>query len=152
LARHYTSLAAWREAMEKAQHGDAEALAELASIDGIGPKVAEAILEFFAETHNRAVLDDLARQVQVQDAAGAATGASPLGNKTVVFTGTLERMSRAEAKATAEALGAKVAGSVSTKTDYVVVGADAGSKAKRAAELGVTILNEDQWRQLAENT
>jgi DNA ligase (NAD+) len=98
------------------------------------------------------VLDDLARQVQVQDAAGAATGASPLGNKTVVFTGTLERMSRAEAKATAEALGAKVAGSVSTKTDYVVVGADAGSKAKRAAELGVTILNEDQWRQLAENT
>ena len=152
LARHYTSLAAWREAMEKAQHGDAEALAELASIDGIGPKVAEAILEFFAETHNRAVLDDLARQVQVQDAAGAATGASPLGNKTVVFTGTLERMSRAEAKATAEALGAKVAGSVSAKTDYVVVGADAGSKAKRAAELGVTILNEDQWRQLAENT
>jgi DNA ligase (NAD+) len=152
LARHYTSLAAWREAMEKAQQGDAEALAELDSIDGIGPKVAEAILEFFAETHNRAVLDDLTRQVQVQDAAGAATGASPLGNKTVVFTGTLERMSRAEAKATAEALGAKVAGSVSAKTDYVVVGADAGSKAKRAAELGVTILNEDQWRQLAENT
>ena len=75
--------------------------------------------------------------------------ASPLAGKTLVFTGTLESMSRAEAKATAEALGAKVAGSVSAKTDYVVVGAEAGSKAKRAAELGVTILSEAEWRDLA---
>jgi DNA ligase (NAD+) len=149
LARHYGGLAAWREAMEKAQQGDAEARAELDNIDGIGPKVAEAIFEFFAETHNREVLDDLARQVRVQDAAAPAAGASPLAGKTLVFTGTLATMSRAEAKATAEALGAKVAASVSAKTDYVVVGADAGSKARRAAELGVTTLSEDQWRELA---
>jgi DNA ligase (NAD+) len=149
LARHYGSLAAWRDAMQKAQQGDAEALTELESIDGIGPKVAEAIFEFFAEEHNRAVLDDLAAQVQVEDAAAPAAGASPLAGKTVVFTGTLDSMSRAEAKSTAEALGAKVAGSVSAKTDYVVLGADAGSKARRAAELGVTILSEDEWRELA---
>ncbi len=135
--------------MEQAQEGDAEARAELENIDGIGPKVAEAILEFFAESHNRTVLDDLADQVAVQDAAVPADGASALAGKTLVFTGTLETMSRAEAKATAEALGAKVAGSVSAKTDYVVVGADAGSKAKRAAELGVTTLSEAEWRELA---
>jgi DNA ligase (NAD+) len=149
LARHYAGLAIWREAMEKAQEGDAEARAELDNIDGIGPKVAEAIFEFFAETHNRDVLDDLARQVRVRDAAAPAGSTSALAGKTLVFTGTLATMSRAEAKATAEALGAKVAASVSAKTDYVVVGADAGSKAKRAAELGVTTLSEDQWRELA---
>jgi DNA ligase (NAD+) len=149
LARHYGGLAAWCEAMEKAQQGDAEARAELDNIDGIGPKVAEAIFEFFAEIHNREVLDDLARQVRVQDAAAPAGSTSPLAGKTLVFTGTLATMSRAEAKATAEALGAKVAASVSAKTDYVVVGADAGSKARRAAELGVATLSEDQWRELA---
>jgi DNA ligase (NAD+) len=149
LARHYTSLAAWREAMERVRQGDEEARAELDNIDGIGPKVVEAIVEFFAEPHNRQVLDDLAGQVEVQDAAAPAAGASALAGKTVVFTGTLATMSRAEAKATAEAQGAKVAGSVSAKTDYVVVGADAGSKAKRAAELGVTTLSEDEWRKLA---
>jgi DNA ligase (NAD+) len=149
LARHYGSLAAWREAMAKARQGDEEARAELDNIDGIGPKVAEAIYEFFAEPHNRDVLDDLARQVRVEDARAPAGGASALAGKTLVFTGTLATMSRAEAKAIAEALGAKVAASVSAKTDYVVVGADAGSKAKRAAELGVTTLSEDQWRELA---
>jgi DNA ligase (NAD+) len=149
LARHYASLAAWRQAMEKALEGDEEARAELDNIDGIGPKVVEAIVEFFAEPHNRQVLDDLAGQVEVQDTAAPAAGASALAGKTMVFTGTLATMSRAEAKATAEAQGAKVAGSVSAKTDYVVVGADAGSKAKRAAELGVTTLSEDEWRKLA---
>jgi DNA ligase (NAD+) len=149
LARHYGALATWRDAMAQAQAGDEEARAELENIDGIGPKVAEAILEFFAETHNGAALDALAGQVEVQAAAAPAAGASPLAGKTLVFTGTLETMSRAEAKATAEALGAKVAGSVSAKTDYVVVGADAGSKAKRAAEFGVTILDEAQWREIA---
>ncbi|HEX5079934.1 MAG TPA: NAD-dependent DNA ligase LigA, partial [Geminicoccaceae bacterium] len=102
LARHYVSLAAWREAMQKAQQGDAEARAELENIDGIGPKVAEAIFEFFAESHNRQVLDDLAEQIEVADAAPPAGGVSPLAGKTLVFTGTLASMSRAEAKATAE--------------------------------------------------
>jgi DNA ligase (NAD+) len=149
LARHYGKLEAWREAMEQAQEGDAEARAELENIDGIGPKVAEAILEFFAESHNRDALAALAGEVVALPAEAPAAGASPLAGKTIVFTGTLETMSRAEAKATAEAQGAKVAGSVSAKTDYVVVGADAGSKAKRATELGVTILSEPQWREIA---
>ena len=130
--------------------GDPHAHAELAAIDGVGPAVAEALIEFFKEAHNREVLDDLAALVEVEDAAaGRGRGASPLAGKTVVFTGTLEHMNGAEAEATAEALGAKVAGSVSGNTDYVVVGADAGSKARKAAELGVSTLSEAQWRQLA---
>jgi DNA ligase (NAD+) len=149
LARHYGSHDAWRAAMAAAADGDAQARAELDAIDGIGPAVVEALVEFFKEAHNRAVLDDLASLVEVEDAAPAAGARSPLAGKTVVFTGTLEHMTRAEAKATAEALGAKVAGSVSGKTDYVVVGADAGSKAKKAAELGIATLTEAEWQQLA---
>jgi DNA ligase (NAD+) len=148
LARHYHGLEGWRGAMEKAAAGDQEARAELDNIDGVGPKVAEAILEFFAEAHNRAVLDDLAAEVAVEEVAAPQGRASQLAGKTVVFTGALESMTRAEAKATAEALGAKVAGSVSARTDYVVVGADAGSKAKKAAELGVATLSETEWQQL----
>jgi DNA ligase (NAD+) len=149
LARHYGSLDAWRAGMLAAAEGDAHARAELEAIDGIGPAVAEALMEFFQEAHNREVLDDLAALVEVEDAVAEAAAASPLAGKTVVFTGSLEHMTRAEAKATAEALGAKVAGSVSGKTDYVVVGADAGSKAKKAAELGVGTLSEAEWRELA---
>jgi DNA ligase (NAD+) len=149
LARHYHDLDGWRAAMEKAAAGDEEARAELESIDGVGPKVAEAILEFFAEEHNRAVLRDLAKEVKVGEVAASRGGTSALTGKTVVFTGSLEHMTRAEAKATAEALGAKVAGSVSSRTDYVVAGADAGSKAKKAAELGVTTLSEAQWLEIA---
>jgi DNA ligase (NAD+) len=148
LARHYGSLRAWREAMESAAKGDQAALAELDNIDGIGPAVVEAIAEFFREGHNLEALDDLCAQIEVEPMAAATTGASPLAGKTLVFTGILETMSRAEAKATAEALGAKVAGSVSSKTDFVVVGAEAGSKARKAAELGVAILSEAQWREL----
>jgi DNA ligase (NAD+) len=148
LARHYHSFTAWRDAMTRAAASDEEARAELDNIDGIGPKVAETIYEFFAEPHNQAALDELAAEVEVLDSAAAMDGASPLAGKTVVFTGTLETMTRAEAKATAEARGAKVASSVSGKTDYVVVGADAGSKARKAAELGVTVLSEAEWQEL----
>jgi DNA ligase (NAD+) len=148
LARHYHSFTAWRDAMTRAAASDEEARAELDNIDGIGPKVAETIYEFFAEPHNQAALDELAAEVEVLDSAAAIDGASPLAGKTVVFTGTLETMTRAEAKATAEARGAKVASSVSGKTDYVVVGADAGSKARKAAELGVTVLSEAEWQEL----
>jgi hypothetical protein len=102
----------------------------------------------FKEAHNREVLDDLASLVEIEEAP-AETAGSPLAGKTLVFTGSLEHMSRAEAKATAEALGAKVAGSVSARTDYVVVGADAGSKARKATELGITTLSETEWRELA---
>ncbi|MBX6323111.1 MAG: NAD-dependent DNA ligase LigA [Rhodospirillaceae bacterium] len=149
LARNYGSLAAWRAAMEEAA-GDPEGAAarDLDNIAGIGPSMAADIIAFFAEPHNRAVLDDLAREVRVLDHRAPAAADSPLAGKTIVFTGTLESMTRHEAKARAEALGARVAGSVSKNTDYVVVGADAGSKAAKAAELGVTVLDEAAWLKL----
>lgn len=152
LARHYGSLKAWRKAMEEAaKHPDGEAAQDLDSISQIGPSVARDILAFFAEKHNRDTLDDLGKEVtKVQDfVVPRAAANSPVSGKTVVFTGTLETMTRQEAKARAEGLGAHVAESVSKKTDYVVVGADAGSKAKKAAALGVTTLSEDEWLKLS---
>lgn len=109
--------------------------------------MALALQHFFHEEHNQRLLVDLLAYLTITDAEAVKTD-SPVAGKTVVFTGTLAAMSRDEAKAGAERLGAKVAGSVSAKTDYVVVGADAGSKAKKAAELGITILSEDEWRKL----
>ncbi len=147
LAHQYGTLAAWRAAMEAAQDRDGEAHGDLIAIDGIGPAMADDILGFFAERHNQDVLDDLERELTIEPFEAPAAG-SPIAGKTIVFTGTLEKMTRGEAKARAEALGAKVAGSVSKKTDYVVVGADAGSKAKKAAELGVTMLSEAEWLEL----
>jgi len=112
--------------------------------------MAADIVGFFAEPHNRALLDDLTGEISVADyEAPARATASPLAGKTIVFTGGLESMSRSEAKARAEALGANVASSVSAKTNFVVVGADAGSKATKAAALGVTTLDEAEWLKLA---
>ena len=108
--------------------------------------MVEDIARFFANPDNRAAVDDLLDEVQVQAVtAPVISEDAKLAGKTVVFTGTLTRMSRAEAKAQAEALGAKVAGSVSKKTDLVVIGLDAGSKAKKAVELELETMNEDQW-------
>jgi DNA ligase (NAD+) len=150
LARHYRSLAVWRREMEAAQDPDGEARAGLVDIHGIGEDMAADIIGFFAEPHNRAVLDDLALEVTVLDHEGPAQrAASPFAGKTIVFTGALQSMSRAEAKARAEALGANVTSSVSAKTDYVVIGADPGSKATKAAGLGVKLLDEAEWLSLA---
>ncbi|MSP48891.1 MAG: NAD-dependent DNA ligase LigA [Alphaproteobacteria bacterium] len=148
LAKHYGTLDAWRRAMEAAGDPGSEAYADLTSIDQIGPSVAEDLIAFFAEEHNRSVLDDLARYVDAEPFVAPSARGSPIADKTVVFTGTLEKMTRSEAKARAEALGAKVAGSVSKKTDYVVVGSDAGSKAEKARALGVATLSEDEWLKL----
>ena len=127
-----------------------EARSALGSIIGVGPALAEELAEFFAEARNLAVLDDLAGELTIEDAAApAATANSPLAGKIVVFTGSLETMTRPEAKARAEALGARVTDSVSKKTDLVVLGADAGSKAKRAGELGVRDDHRGEWRELA---
>jgi len=145
LAKQYGSLNGWREHMDAAQERDSDAYAELVNIDGIGPSVADDLLGFCAEPHNKDVLDDLGGLLTVEDFAAPDTSSSPVAGKTVVFTGSLETLSRGEAKARAESLGAKVAGSVSKKTDYVVVGADAGSKAKKARDLGVTTLTEQEW-------
>ena len=147
LAKQYGSLDGWRGAMAAAAERENEEYAELVNIDGIGPSVADDILAFFAELHNLNVLDDLADALDVE-AFEAPVGASPVSGKTVVFTGTLEAMTRTEAKARAESLGAKVAGSVSRSTDYVVAGPGAGSKAAKASELGVTLLSESEWLDL----
>ncbi|MFQ5958461.1 MAG: NAD-dependent DNA ligase LigA [Alphaproteobacteria bacterium] len=149
LAKTYVSLVPFARDMQRAKDRDSEEYQSLENIDGIGPKVAATIVDFFDEPHNIAVVADLNSQVEVEDFAAPAS-ASPVAGKTVVFTGTLESMTRPEAKARAEALGAKVAGSVSRKTDYVVVGADAGSKAAKARDLGVVTLSEDDWLALVE--
>jgi DNA ligase (NAD+) len=150
LARHYRSLADWRREMAAAEDPESEALAGLVEVGGIGESMAADIIGFFAEPHNQAVLDDLAREVTVLDYEGPARrSSSPLAGKTIVFTGSLESMSRSEAKARAEALGANVTSSVSAKTDYVVAGADPGSKATKAAALGVRLLDEAGWLALA---
>jgi len=149
LARIYHTLDHWRNSMDMARDRESEAYAELTAIDGIGPSMADDILGFFAEPHNREILDRLSQALTIEEASTPASLQTPLSGKTVVFTGTLISMGRMEAKARAEALGAKVASSVSARTDFLVAGEKAGSKAKKAAELGVTVLSEDEWRELA---
>ena len=144
LARTYGSIEAWRATMAQAQDRDGEAYQDLLNIDGIGVSVAEDLLTFIHEDHNRQVLDNLGRQLEIEDFVQPAND-SAFAGKTIVFTGTLEKMTRSEAKARAESLGAKVSGSVSSKTDLVVAGPGAGSKAKKAAELGIEMIDEDAW-------
>jgi DNA ligase (NAD+) len=149
LARHYGGFAHWREEMLAARIVGSDAREALGSILGIGPAIAEELVDFFAEPRNLETLDELAGLLTIETPAAGAGAQSAVAGRTVVFTGTLETMTRPEAKARAEALGAKVTESVSKKTDYVVVGADAGSKARKAAELGVRTLTEAEWRELA---
>ena len=145
LARNYGTANSFLKAMREAgRDPEGEAFAELANIEGIGPTVAAAVADFFAEPHNVAVVEDLLKEVHPRPLE-AVDHASPVSGKTVVFTGTLERMTRSEAKARAERLGAKVAGSVSKKTDYVVAGPGAGSKLKNAKDLGVQVFTEEEW-------
>ena len=160
LARQYGSLDSWRGSMlrvaaERERQPEAtkpeeigEAFADLCNIDQVGLGMADDLAAFFAEPHNLEALDHLTGELTVENAE-AVIAESPVAGKIVVFTGTLERMGRSEAKARAESLGAKVAGSVSKKTDLVVAGPGAGSKAKRAEELGIEILTEDEWFALA---
>ncbi|HEX5278898.1 MAG TPA: NAD-dependent DNA ligase LigA [Micropepsaceae bacterium] len=140
LARNFHSLKAFLSSMESGH-----AVEDLDDIEGIGDVMAAAIKSFFEEKHNREAIAHLLECVKVEDFAAPALANSELAGKTVVFTGTLERMTRNEAKARAEAMGAKVAGSVSTKTDLVVAGPGAGSKLKNAEALGVKVISEDEW-------
>jgi DNA ligase (NAD+) len=143
LSKHYGSFTAWFAAMKQLPKGG-EALATLDNIDGIGPKVAEAITDFFREPHNIELVEKLAKELKIRDAETVALD-SPVSGKTVVFTGTLVKLTRDAAKAQAERLGAKVASAVSAKTDFVIAGEDAGSKLKKAKELGVRVLTEEEW-------
>ena len=144
----YTSFEKLEQAMDLAQSRDNEAYESLISIEDIGAVVAEDLLTFFAEPHQREILDDLVSVLKIEDYIVQTDHSSPVAGKTVVFTGKLETMGRSEAKAKAESLGARVSGSVSKKTDYVICGADAGSKRKKAEDLGVTILSEQDWAEL----
>ena len=150
LLKRFANLPALREAAQKAHAGDEEAKAELTSIDGIGPAVVEALGDFFHEPHNVGVWDDILTQVSPPDYV-VETKDSPVAGKTVVFTGALETMSRDEAKAQAEALGARSAGSVSAKTDLVVAGPGAGSKLKKAQELGIEVIDEAAWAEIVKS-
>ena len=144
LARHFPEVASLRAIASAAGDPESEARAELRNIEGLGDVVAEALADFFGEAHNADVLDALLAEVTVEPME-AVDSSSPVAGKVVVFTGSLERMTRDEAKARAESLGAKVAGSVSRKTDIVVVGPGAGSKEAKARELGLTVIDEAAW-------
>ena len=143
IARNFQTLDAFIAAMES-DH----AMSDLVAIDGIGETVAEAVKDFFDEVHNRRLLDRLVKELDVQPVAAPKKSGSPVAGKTLVFTGTLEKMTRPEAKARAESLGAKVASSVSKKTDLVIAGPGAGSKLAEAEKHGVEVIDEDGWLKL----
>lgn len=145
LARAYGTFDHLQEQMVAASDPASDAWRELTAVEGIGAVVAEAVVDFFAEEHNRKAVADLLAEVTVEAADLPVATDSPVAGKTVVFTGSLEKMTRDEAKATAERLGAKVAGSVSKKTDLVVAGPGAGSKLAKASELGIQVIDEDGW-------
>ncbi|MCB2107050.1 MAG: NAD-dependent DNA ligase LigA [Rhodobacteraceae bacterium] len=148
LAISYGSLKAWRKAMVAAEDRDGEAYRDLINVESIGPSVADDLVGFFQEPQNLEVLDQLTAEIHVEDFASPSVSGSPIAGKTVVFTGNLESMTRSEAKAKAQSLGAKVAGSVSKKTDLVVAGPGAGSKLKEAEGLGVKVIDEAAFRSL----
>jgi DNA ligase (NAD+) len=147
LARGYGTWKDFHDACLNLTKGDDEAKQDMDALDQIGDTVIESLSEYFAEPHNRRRVERLAEEVKIIDAEKPRAD-SPVAGKTVVFTGTLEKMTRDEAKASAERLGAKVSGSVSKKTDYVVAGPGAGSKLTEAKKLGVNVLTEDEWAEL----
>ena len=147
LTRGYGSWQAFHDACSKIAKGDAEAAADMDALDQIGDTVIEAVKAYFGEGHNRGIVERLKKQVEVLDAEKPKSD-SAIAGKTVVFTGSLEKMTREEAKAQAERLGAKAAGSVSKKTDYVIAGPGAGSKLAEAKKHGVKVLTEDEWLKL----
>ncbi|MPZ58690.1 MAG: NAD-dependent DNA ligase LigA [Rhizobiales bacterium] len=147
LARGYVTWQAFHDACIKLADGDEETREEMDVLDQIGGTVIDALAGYFRETHNRGIVERLTGHVRIQEAEKPAAE-SPVAGKTVVFTGSLEKMTREEAKAMAERLGAKTAGSVSKKTDYVVAGPGAGSKLGKAKEFGVTVVSEDEWLKL----
>ena len=150
LAAHYGNWASLVSALDQAAAGEGAEWDNLRAIDGVGEVMARSLINAFAPGPERQAIDRLAAHLTVQDAPKPQTDGSPVAGKTLVFTGTLEQMSRAEAKARAETLGAKVAGSVSAKTDLLIAGPGAGSKAKKAADLGVETIDEAAWLALIE--
>jgi DNA ligase (NAD+) len=147
LARGYGTWQAFHDAALAVAKGDEEVRAEMDALDQIGDTVIDALAAYFKEKHNLGIVERLTKEVNILEAEKPASNTVVAG-KTVVFTGSLEKMTRDEAKAMAERLGAKTSGSVSKKTDYVVAGPGAGSKLDKAREAGVTVLTEDEWFEL----
>ena len=150
LARGYGSWEAFHDACLKVAKGDEEVIADMDALDQIGDTVIQAVAAYFGESRNRGIVERLTKQVSILEAEKPKTD-SKIACKTVVFTGALEKMTREETRAMAERLGAKVAGSVSKKTDYLVAGPGAGSKLAEAKKHGVTVLTEDEWLKIAGN-
>jgi DNA ligase (NAD+) len=148
LAMNYGTVAILRLALMKAADKQATDYHDLVGIDQIGESVADDLINFFADESNLEILSDIENELYIINYEESIIEPTKISGKTIVFTGTLEKMGRAEAKSLAENLGAKVVGSVSIKTDFVVVGEEAGSKAAKAEKLGITILTEDKWLEL----
>ena len=148
LASTYRDINALKKAMQEAQNRESPAYQDLINIEDIGPSTADDLIGFFAELHNEDILLALEKELTIESYESPQLSDSPAAGKVVVFTGTLSKITRAEAKAKAESLGAKVSSSVSKRTDYVIAGEDAGSKLKKATELGVNVLSEDEWLEL----
>jgi DNA ligase (NAD+) len=148
LARHYGTYADFDSAMQEAAGLEGPAWDDLLSIDGVGSVMATSLVKTWSQPSEKKSIDRLVAELEVQDARRPDTTDSPVAGKTIVFTGSLEKMTRAEAKARAESLGAKVSGSVSAKTDLLVAGPGAGSKATKAVELGIETIDEDEWLDL----
>lgn len=152
LARKYISFSKFKKVLEAAQDLKSDEYKELEKINGIGPIIADKILSFFSDSHNGAIIEDIASQIEVADFAIPETFSSELAGRTIVFTGTLEKITRSEAKAKAESLGAIVVGDVSSKTDYVIAGQNPGSKVKKAKDLGIHVLTEAEWLEIIKTT
>ena len=150
IATHYGTWDAMEQALTGAEIGQGAAWDDLLGIDGVGTVMATSLVSAFQNDNERAAIDRLISALDVEEVVTIAAADSPVAGKTVVFTGTLTKMSRAEAKARAESLGAKVAGSVSAKTDILVAGPGAGSKATKAEALGVLTIDEDAWLSMIE--
>ncbi len=150
LAMHYRNYPHWYDAMRRVAANDETARTELDDLPNIDQALIASVSDFFAEAHNRAVIEELAQLLRIEEQAAPVASDHPLAGKTIVFTGTLQSMGRNEAKAKAESLGAKIGSGISKNTDYLVMGEDAGSKADKAKALGITILSEAEWIKLTE--
>ena len=148
LAEHYKTFEIWLAAMQKAASGDEDSKSQLMSIEGIGPGIANDLIEFFFQSHNLEILYDLQNILEIKEWVSAKEAGSTIFGKNIVFTGALQSMTRDEAKVSAERLGAKVVTSVSSKTDYLVAGIDSGGKLKTANKLGIEVLSEAEWLEL----
>ena len=151
LAKNYQNYQNWSQSMINAADKSSTYYSDLLDINGVGSSIAEDLIYFFCQPQNLEFLNKLVPKIQIQEHIGAQDQSSRIFDKTIVFTGSMSSLTRGEAKARAEALGGKVVGTVSNKTDYLVIGSDPGSKLAKAKELGIRVLTEAEWLDLIDN-